>query len=136
MSGLFERERTRKCVRSHASNKVYPSSEIFLVKARLLYRGWTRMCLSVHTHTHTHTNSQTHTCTHIISDSLALTQAKAEAETKRKEEAAAKQKAAAEAKVATQHSALLDPQRQQRFRGSLTVYMYVYIRKSWRQSKD
>ena len=55
------------------------------------------------------TNSQTHTCTHIISSSLALTQAKAEAETKRKEEAAAKQKAAAEAKVTTPHSALLNP---------------------------
>jgi len=52
-------------------------------------------------------------------------EAKKKAETKRKEEAAAKQKAAAEAKVATPHSALLDPQRQQRFRGSLTVYMYL-----------
>ena len=60
VSGLFERERTRKCVRSHASNKVYPSSEIFLVKARLLYRVWTRMCLSVHTHTHTHTHTHMH----------------------------------------------------------------------------
>ena len=66
VSGLFERERTRKCVRSHASNKVYPSSEIFLVKARLLYRGWTRMCLSVHTHTHTHELTNTHMHSHYL----------------------------------------------------------------------
>jgi len=88
----------------------------------------TYTCARAHTHTHTRelTNTHMYTCTHIVSYSLALTQAKAEAETKRKEEAAAKQKAAAEAKVATPHSALLDPQRQQRFRGSLTVYMYLW----------